>query len=325
MLVYLTGKLRNTTRRIIAISVTGILILLSVLVIKSIRKNDKEVLPGEPIFPASDTLEEQDQRTDTLIEEHIFINQEQPDLSAPEDPYETQSKPVNETKTNAHEINTVWEEESINVNLPKVHNHKELQVPDSTIKNPEAIPVKESELQTDDRTDSVDCSRVVISAEVEIEESCEQRPTGKISIVKSSIRGGNPPYGVSVDNGKNFYSSFVFGELPPGNYILWLKDKYNCLTNAGSYWISSIDCNYDFVFAPDKGELWKVPNNENTGNLKIYNQQGKLVFNNRIDYSGAYLWDGRSSVGSSLPMGVYQFILELDNKDLLIGNITIVR
>ena len=59
--------------------------------------------------------------------------------------------------------------------------------------------------------------------------------------------------------------------------------------------------------------------------MKIYNRQGKMIFSDRIEIAGNYFWDGYSSANDPLPMGIYQFLLELDNNEKIIGNITIVR
>ncbi len=318
------NRFRNSGNRIIALSVVGLLIFLSIMFIRNIKKDSNSKLPEEQANPVTDTSIRKDQRTDTFHDESSQINREKTTPTAHENVYKKPPTPIIEKTSNTHEIDTIRENEKINVRSEKPA--KKMQVPDSTGITPELIPVTDdNKSRIDHGKDSTDCSQVAISARIETEESCEQRPTGRICIVKTSIQGGTPPYSVSIDNGKNFYPSFVFEKLYPGNYVLWLKDKYNCMTKTGNYRISSVDCDYDFIFAPDEGELWEAPSYDDAGFLKIYSKQGKLVFTKRIDYGETYMWNGLSLTDNPLPMGVYRFILELDNHDPVVGNVTIVR
>jgi len=313
---------RNSGRRIITLSVAGVLIFMSIMFIRNIRKDRDGRLPGEQALPVTDTSIRQNQRTDSVHNGSFQINKKKAAPTVHENTYKKPSTHGIDKRSDKHEADTAREDQTINI-IPA----KKTQVPDdSTDITPELMPVADdNESHTDHGTDSMDCSQVAIFARVETEESCEQRPTGRIRIVKTSIQGGTPPYSVSIDNGKNFYPSFVFEKLYPGSYMLWLKDKYNCMTKTGNYRIPSVDCDFDFIFAPDEGELWKAPSYGDAGFLKIYTKQGKLVFTNRIDYGEIYLWDGMSLTDNPLPMGVYRFILELDNHDPVVGNVTIVR
>lgn len=315
-------RLRNSTNRIIALSVAGVLIFLSIIFIRNIRKDRNDRLPGAQVIPVSDTSVSQNQKTDTVHNGAFQINKKKAEPIVDENVYTKPSIHGIDKISDKHETDTAREDQTINI-IPV----KKMQITyDSTDITPGLMQVADdNESDTGHGTDSVDCNQVVISARVETEESCEQRPTGSILIVKTSIQGGTPPYSVSIDNGKNFYSSFVFEKLYPGNYMLWLKDKYNCMTKTGNYRISSIDCDYDYIFAPDEGELWKAPSYGDAGLLKIYTKQGNLVFTNRIGYGETYLWNGMSLTDNPLPMGVYRFILELDNHDPIVGNVTIVR
>ena len=78
-------------------------------------------------------------------------------------------------------------------------------------------------------------------------------------------------------------------------------------------------------FAPDEGETWEIPNQGQKGRLKIFNQQRQLVYEQVIEFSGKYSWDGRSNSGYILSMGLYQFILDFENGEQVLGNVTIIR
>lgn len=173
--------------------------------------------------------------------------------------------------------------------------------------------------------DSVNCDTVVISAEVLTEESCEERATGKLLVKIESNKGATPPYFVSIDNGRNFIKKTQIVDLYPGNYSVWLKDNNNCLSKIGNFLVGSKVCDYEFIFAPDKGERWKIPTMNRTGILRIYTKLGVLIFTQNFEAEDELLWDGISLNGIPQPMGVYRFILEFNTGEPIIGNVTIVR
>ena len=172
---------------------------------------------------------------------------------------------------------------------------------------------------------AVNCENTVHSAIIHLEESCLSEATGSIQIDKESIQGGLPPFLVSIDNSGNYHTQYTFRNLTPGNYIIWIKDKNNCMTRLGNYRIESIDCQYDFVFAPEKTERWKVPSNELKTLLRIFNKRGTEVFRRYIEPGEKFEWDGTSQNSIPLPMGIYSFILEFDERESLTGTVTIVR
>jgi hypothetical protein len=169
------------------------------------------------------------------------------------------------------------------------------------------------------------CDQVNITADLEIKESCIEKPTGRIFIDKGSIRGGSPPYEVSINNAGSFVNQMTFTSLIPGNYKVYIRDKNNCVQLLGNYNIESKFCSYEFVFAPDKGEVWSIPEYEVPFTLKIFSKKGICIFTERIDYSGGYEWNGRTDNGDELPMGAYMFVLESANKEPFYGTITLVR
>jgi gliding motility-associated-like protein len=106
---------------------------------------------------------------------------------------------------------------------------------------------------------------------------------------------------------------------------VFIKDANNCFSKLGDILIKAIDCSYEYVFSPDKGEVWKIPTKESAGEIKIFNKQGKLVYSAEFDMPGDYEWDGRTNSGGELPMGAYLFVLKLRDNETLKGNVTIVR
>jgi len=176
--------------------------------------------------------------------------------------------------------------------------------------------------------DKYDCNQTSISAEVLVENSCIRQATGKIIVDHNEIEGGTPPYKISIDNEKTYQTELRIGNLPAGSYTIWLTDKNKCSEKLGIYWISSIDCeteNYEYIFAPDKFEKWKIPGVESSFQIEIYNQQGILVYNAGINEYTKNYWDGFSNSGTVQAMGIYSFIIRTTNHKDVTGNVTIVR
>lgn len=170
-----------------------------------------------------------------------------------------------------------------------------------------------------------DCSQVSLFGNVTTEKSCQDKATGVLLIEETSITGGTPPYSVSVDNQTSYHSGLRFDQLLPSRYSVWIRDINNCTTWLGSYLIESVDCTIQDIFAPDKGEKWVVPNNEKPCQLKIFNQGGILVFETIIDFAGKSTWDGTTRSGALLLMGVYTYVIKLEDGTILKGNVTIIR
>ena len=169
------------------------------------------------------------------------------------------------------------------------------------------------------------CEDVHLSANVITTESCEERPTGSLKIEDGSIEQGEPPYSISIDNGKTFRSTLSVLKLYSGYYHVWLLDGRNCKSDLGSIQIESRTCDYDEVFAPGKGERWEVNSDGKQAVLQIFDQQGVMVFRTAIEEGEKYYWNGTSLQGNALPMGIYSFMIEFNSGELKMGSITIVR
>lgn len=174
------------------------------------------------------------------------------------------------------------------------------------------------------KTTEKDCDNVAITSDIDLEKSCSDRPTGKIIIKSESIEGGEPPYTVSI-NKSDFYSQFIFETLKMGNYTITIRDKNDCKSTQGSFFIESFDCTYEYAFAPDKGEIWEIPVQEKSGVLKIFTKSGQLIYNRDIEPDLKYEWTGRTNNGEELPMGAYIFIIEFRNQRSFNGIVTIIR
>jgi len=172
---------------------------------------------------------------------------------------------------------------------------------------------------------TVDCSEVNIEGKYYESESCNNIPTGTISFDKSSLTGGTAPYTFSL-TGSQYKDTTVFSNLYPGSYTLYVKDAVNCTSQIGIAFIRTIDCTYQAVFAPSRGEIWNVPADpEKSGQLNIFSKLGDLVYSVRFSIHESVVWDGTTLSGQLLPMGIYQFGIRYSDGISFIGNVTIVR
>jgi len=172
---------------------------------------------------------------------------------------------------------------------------------------------------------TVDCGKVNIEGKFYESESCNNSPTGTISFDRSSLTGGTAPYAFSL-TGSQFKETTVFSNLYTGNYTLYAKDAMNCTSQIGIAFIGTIDCTYQAVFAPSRGEIWSVPADpEKTGQLNIFSKSGDLVYSVRFSIHESVVWDGTTLSGQLLSMGIYQFGIRYSDGISFNGNVTIVR
>ncbi len=169
------------------------------------------------------------------------------------------------------------------------------------------------------------CENIKIIGEADSKASCLEKPTGQIIVLPESLKGGAPPYEISANKDGGYSGQLTITGLAPGYYQVYARDKNNCTSNLGEYLVESKTCTYEYVFAPDKGESWTVPDFEIPYTLKIFRKNGQIVFRERIDYDENFEWNGRTNNGDELPMGAYMFILESDNRETLYGTVTLIR
>lgn len=173
--------------------------------------------------------------------------------------------------------------------------------------------------------EGVDCSEINITAMVSIENSCKEKPTGKIKIDPTSIEGGEKPYELGLTSAKWYDGNLEAGGLYWGNYRVFIRDRHDCVSELGTYYIESIDCEPEYKFAPDEFEVWEIPSREKNGIIRIMNKTGQLVFDRRFDSFDHPVWDGLSNDQKQLPMGVYRYHLIFDDGNEETGYVTIIR
>jgi hypothetical protein len=173
-----------------------------------------------------------------------------------------------------------------------------------------------------------DCHKIKIEGNFVESESCSSKPTGSVAVDGQSVTGGLPPYTFSL-NPVDFRDTLLFSGLYPGSYPLYAKDAHDCISRIGIALIRSVDCGttYQAVFTPMKGEIWTVPTDpDKDGTLSIFSSKtGTLVFTVRFTVGETILWNGTTSSGQPLPMGLYQFEIQYSDEERFTGNVTIIK
>ncbi|MCG8699256.1 MAG: SprB repeat-containing protein, partial [Bacteroidales bacterium] len=125
-----------------------------------------------------------------------------------------------------------------------------------------------------DDEDVVDCREIEIYADVQLKPSCNNKPTGSIEIKKGSVIGGEAPFFYSLDNVNYKPIEFIYENLRSKLYKVYIKDKNDCVSFLRTHNLGWINCEYHDVFAPNRGELWKIPTNDYDGTLKVVSKNG---------------------------------------------------
>jgi hypothetical protein len=152
--------------------------------------------------------------------------------------------------------------------------------------------------------------------------SCNNKATGVIRIIESSIITGTPPY-QAILNGE-YGDSLVFRRLKPGFYRLEIKDASGCLADLGTIIVDTKECRYqENFYAPLV--LWEIPLDLQPGTIEIYNKNGMIVYRLRFDGTGPEYWNGNDLNNEALPLGLYLFTIRYDSGEIFHGSVTINR
>jgi hypothetical protein len=174
---------------------------------------------------------------------------------------------------------------------------------------------------------AVDCSFFALHHAIRISGSCQEEPTGKISIDVSEIKGGVSPYLISVSAiAPSFTDKTDFLYVKPGNYLVSIKDKNECLVKK-EIEVEERACAKAnvFAFTPEL-EKWKIPvQQKKYGTIKIFNKSGILVHQSEVSYESENYWEGISLSGQALETGYYTYIIDYTDGEQESGSVSIVR
>ncbi len=132
---------------------------------------------------------------------------------------------------------------------------------------------------------------------------------------------GDSEFEYSIDN-IHYQDSPVFTGLAPGQYTVYVKDKFNCgLDTLPTYILT-----YPKFFTPNGDNIndyWKIKFSslEPDMLIYIYDRYGKLITGFGADSKG---WDGTFN-GNRLPSTDYWFVVKRQNGEELKGHFSMIR
>lgn len=216
----------------------------------------------------------------------------------------------NVQKITPHTPATPKSETDSNSLLINIEPSAQAKGPQETIKNI-TNPIKGTNL----------CANREITAKLKSTSTCAGKEQGVIYV--QNIKGGQPPYRFSIDQGKNFILPARFEDLPEGNYQIQVQDKDLCVAHFEAH-IASRRCveSLEVILHPQQGP-WKIPSTK-AGNLKIINQNGILVCSKSWTEGSEEEWDGISQQGSLLPQGYYGLEITYQDGEIIQGHVNIM-
>lgn len=163
------------------------------------------------------------------------------------------------------------------------------------------------------------CNTANFILDIKVENTCIGKNNGKVLV--DEVSGGNSPYTFSLDSMK-FSQTSSFGDLPLGQYVLYLKDSNGCSFRK-PFDILEKDCREnDFTFSPESGQKFMFPLYEGeSGYIKITSVSGEIIFQSAIEYGGS--WEGISLKGKVAPLDTYPYIIRLNNGKIIEGSVSI--
>jgi len=177
-----------------------------------------------------------------------------------------------------------------------------------------------------EKTPSINpCFNTQIVADISTKPTCANESTGSILIPSAHIHGGMNPYTLSLDHAaaKSIKESYAY--LSAGTHTILITDKNGC---SKEFYVSIAEKNCkktSYVFAPEKGETWKISGNDNTDfTITILNIAGTQVYKSQI-MQGEFEWQGIGQHGEYVSAGLYIYVIEYTNGQKENGQVTIVR
>ncbi|MDJ1506805.1 gliding motility-associated C-terminal domain-containing protein [Xanthocytophaga agilis] len=248
-------------------------------------------------------------------------------------PDNTPKKPVPEHSVSIVKNNSTNAKDSALVSIPI----SVIPIPEKESAKPVEHPVtKEGSRYTPSKITppafkqpEVNCAGIQFTIAVQTEKSCSDGSSGKIICDLASIKGGTPPYQLSINKGASFRKTRQFEYLSPGIYYLTIKDASGCqYTLAEGIEIQAKDCTapQEYAFSPDLGQVWTFPfGNDTKGTLQIFNREGVLVYRTEIHNGFPGEWNGQGNQGIPVPMGHYRFLFDEGKGKQTQGSVSVLR
>ena len=195
--------------------------------------------------------------------------------------------------------------------------------------NTQAIPVIETKpapaFVNQETINTNPCLNIHIQADITSKPSCRDQHTGSISILQNSIKGGIKPYSIQFNGSKATTKKEFYSYLSAGTYSIEIADSNGCSQHFTKDVTESNCRKTTYVFAPDKGETWKITGLDDAPfRITIINISGKTVYTSEY-IDGTFEWNGFNQQGNYLDSGLYIYILESNSGEKENGQVTIAR
>jgi len=164
------------------------------------------------------------------------------------------------------------------------------------------------------------CKWVTLSADISTHATCQGKSEGIVRV--AHIKGGTLPYKTALFDERNQESSL--SSLSKGTYTLVVTDNKGCSQRFEKLKVATKVCSQDLVFNPSLGESWEIPDSEQDGTLKIYDNAGTLYFWKEIQAFEKEHWSGRSMNGEQ-KQGYFLFEIQYKDGSSAQGSITLVK
>lgn len=194
------------------------------------------------------------------------------------------------------------------------------KVPDSlTDKKEESLTEVQSEHRPAEHTP--DCSGFRAEVQPDLRPACEGQADGAITFDQITA-GGQTFYTILRPGAKR--SSDSYSGLYSGSYTFIVTNQDGCSDTVRVYLPGKSCRKRDFVLNPEAGETWEIPVSEgDVFDIQIMDMSGQVVFNRIRERK--FAWNGGSNRGEVLPSGLYIYMITLEDKTQLNGQITIIR
>lgn len=288
-------------------------IIVSLSLLYFFHNNDGAVRPASEAPGASEAF------TDTLAPA-IAKEETAEHAGTPVDSYQKSGTEKSYAEDHSADARTVPEKDDAKEDIPKDQEAEPVTMKEIPVHGDESVP--DTSQNTSPDWQSPSSPPCEIKAGYVTEPSCNNKATGVIRIMESTLKTGTPPY-QAILNGK-YGDSLVFRGLKPGFYRLEIQDASGCLVNLGTVIVGTKDCTYHKNFYPLL-EVWEIPLDSKPGIIEIYNKSGLPVYRLRFDGTGPEYWNGNDLNNQALPLGLYFFTVTYDNDDVFQGTVTINR
>lgn len=169
---------------------------------------------------------------------------------------------------------------------------------------------------------TTDCSGLVFRLQPELKPACADRADGAIEFLQERIEGGAPPYRIRPAGSET--ASMYYPGLSSGDHAFIVSDRSGCMDTVNVYLPGKICGERSFVINPDAGESWETPVKDgDVFDIQIMDMGGNVVF--AREQERKFAWTGISNQGFTLPSGLYVYLIMLEDKTSVSGQITIIR